>query len=494
MRRATLTRYADAVIGDRAATGVLFVVALALRLVFGVWAPIHINGQGPLWIGAAAVRPAMLVGYGPGYPEVFGPVAALARSAPDVAIFAANAMGSACVPVLAFALARIAGLERPRAWIAASVLAIDPIAVRFSASESYFVPVVVLTLASTTAVAAAVHASWKRAAAWIVLGVSLATLAVRIHPVAWVPTALVPLAALLPRVSPTRRLVGLAASVVILASALALTSGDWLAPVSADASRYAQGTSHRIARPIVMVVIGLAAVVARAREWPLVLMAALSLALDAVLRPIYGQSDAWQACFDRLFVAIPVIAAAAILPPAAFAGRMRVALPAVAITVAIATGWPLRTRTTEQIEYRWLRDELARLDPSCRVASVTRAGQRVHYVPWYAMRDDAKPGPSRWLAVAGPAALRDATRGDRCVVWLHASICENADGRAMCDAIEDAVVLEELASIEIPAVASARPYPYDVDVVRVSLSSARGPDRDVGEAGATGRKHVLPRE
>ena len=41
-----------------------FAIAIVLRLVLGVWAPLHINGQGALWIGAAAGRPSMLVGYG----------------------------------------------------------------------------------------------------------------------------------------------------------------------------------------------------------------------------------------------------------------------------------------------------------------------------------------------------------------------------------------------------------------------------------------------
>ncbi len=450
----------------------MFVGALALRLALGVWAPIHINGQGPLWIGAAAVRPDMLVGYGPGYPEVFAALTAL-PGAPDLAIFATNATAAALVPVLAFVLARIAGLERTRALFAAIVLAIDPIAVRLSASESYFVPIIVLTLGSSTAIAASVRAPSRIGAlVGLFVGVLLATQAVRIHPVAWIPVAMVPLAALFPRVSTKRRLAGLLAAAALLAVALALTRGAWLDAVSTDASRYLQGTSHRVARPLVMIAIGIAAVIARVREWPLVLVAALSLALDAVLRPIYGQSEAWQASFDRLFLVVPVLAAVAILPSAAVAGRARLVLPAAAIAFAIVLGWPLRTRTTEQVEYRWLRDELARLDPACRVASTTRAGQRVHYVPWYAM-PTSTAGPARWLAVHAPAALVEAARGGRCVVWLHASICENADGRPLCDAIEAAVTLDEIASVEIDAVPSAVPYPYDVPVVRVSLSRAR---------------------
>lgn len=136
-----------------------FAIAIALRLVLGVWAPLHINGQGPLWIGAAAGRPSMLVGYGPGYAELFAPALAMFPRAPDVAIFTANAVLSACVPVTAFGLARLAGLSIDRAGFAAAILVVDPIAVRFSATESYFVPIVLLTAAATTAIAASVRAS-----------------------------------------------------------------------------------------------------------------------------------------------------------------------------------------------------------------------------------------------------------------------------------------------------------------------------------------------
>jgi hypothetical protein len=200
-----------------------------------------------------------------------------------------------------------------------------------------------------------------------------------------------------------------------------------------------------------------------------VLVGALSLALDLVLRPIYGQSEAWQACFDRLFLAMPVLAVVAAIPRAWFHGRLRVAWAAGMLLLAAGVASSLPPATTEQLEYRWLRDELSRLDPECRVASVSRAGRRVLYLPWYAMAPQADRAPARWFSVANPVALAESARTGRCVVWVHASLCESEDGRPLCESIEAAVVLQELANVELEAVPSAREYPYDVPFVRVAL-------------------------
>ena len=457
---------------DRVVIAALLALALALRLWLGLWAPLHINGQGPLWIGAAAVRPAMLAAYGPGYPEVFSAITALARGSPDVAIFTANAVGSSAIPVLAFALARIAGLERDRALFGAAVLAIDPIAVRFSASESYFVSIAVLTLASSTAIAAAVRVrSRLLAGAWIFAAALFAMQAARIHPVAWVPVGLCPLAALLggPGVPLSRRLAWLVVALVVLTITISVTSAASLAGAADDATRYAQGISHRIGRPIVIVLIGLAFAIMRARHWPLVLVGALSLAIDLVLRPIYGQSDVWQACFDRLFLAMPILAAAAAIPLRWFHGRLRLVWAAAVLVLAARIAWSVPPPTTEQIEYRWLRDQLARLDGECRVASVSRAGRRVLYLPWYVMAPQPERTPARWFSVASPVALAEAARHGRCLRWVHTSLCDSEDGRPLCGAIESAVTLTEIASLEIDAVPSARDYAYDAPIVRVGM-------------------------
>ncbi len=448
--------------------------ALALRLGLGVWAPLHINGQGALWIGAAAGRPSMLVGYGPGYAELFASLTSGFPRAPDVAIFTANAVLSACVPVIAFMLGRVAGLPRDRAGFAATILIVDPIAVRFSATESYFVPIIALTAAATTAIAASVRteAPWRRVAL-LAAAAAFAVQTARIHPVAWIPVALCPLGALLPAASLGRRVASVVVATLVVAIAVASTSAGWIATLGGHATRYGDTVLQQAGRAWVLVLIASAFVLARSRHWPLVVVATVALLADAVLRPVYGQSAVWQGCFDRLFLVTPVVAIAATIPSGLFGTNLRRMFTGGVVTAALIAGWPLREATAEQLEYRWLAAEFARLDPGCRVASLSRTGQRVHYVPWYALATDTVgPTPTRWISIRDPAALIAATAGGRCVIWAHTSLCESAEARPLCTAIEHAVVLEELASVRLPAIPSADPYPYDVDPVRVSLQRA----------------------
>src|ERR1043165_10298581 len=89
---------------DRAEVGLIGILvpgAVLLRLAFGFWGPLHVNGQGPLWI-RGALDPDALASYGPGYFELFGWVAHLATP-PDRAIFAANALLSGLTPPLLYA-------------------------------------------------------------------------------------------------------------------------------------------------------------------------------------------------------------------------------------------------------------------------------------------------------------------------------------------------------------------------------------------------------
>ncbi len=72
--------------------------AAAVRFVWGVWGPLHINGQGPLWI-RGALDSAALVNYGQGYFELFSWVARLSTP-PDQAVFSANVLLSALSPAL----------------------------------------------------------------------------------------------------------------------------------------------------------------------------------------------------------------------------------------------------------------------------------------------------------------------------------------------------------------------------------------------------------
>ncbi|MCH9688801.1 MAG: hypothetical protein K0V04_45635 [Deltaproteobacteria bacterium] len=482
---------------DRIAMMVIVLGALALRLGLGLWGPLHINGQAPLWIIGAASDPAQLGGYGPGYAEVFSAVASITSRSPDLAIFATNAVSSALVPAMAFALGRIAGLDRPRAVIAAAVLALDPIATRSSATESYFVPILVLTLAVSLTVAAAVRTSERsRVAAglWLVAAAALATQAARIHPVAWIGVTLGPLAALLGGPAPHRqprandapsravsaRLAWGTVALVLFGVTLGLTSAGWIAAALAEAMRHRGGVLAHAGLPIALGLVALVVIVARPRHWTLLVVGLVWLAADVSARPVYGQSELWQACFDRLFLVVPALACAALVPGAVLE-RRGVSLTVAAIVLAIVTMDSIRlarSPTTEQLEYRWLRTELARVATDCRATSVLRADKRVLYVPWYAMTPpsstESSP-PSRWFEANDASHVLAATAGSACVLWIHASLCESEDGRSACAGIEDELLLTEIASVELAPVPSNDDLPYDTARVRVSIHRVEAP-------------------
>ena len=89
----------------------LFLGALLLRLGFGIWAPLHVNSQGPMWVEGAALLefPRM---YGPGYAQFLHPVTLLWPQRPDLALFAGNVLVSALLPLLVLGVGKSLGLNR----------------------------------------------------------------------------------------------------------------------------------------------------------------------------------------------------------------------------------------------------------------------------------------------------------------------------------------------------------------------------------------------
>jgi hypothetical protein len=94
--------------------------ALMLRLALGSWGPLHVNGHGARFVAGAARDPADIAAYGPGYSEIFAPIAALVPSSPDWAIFACNALFSALLTPLALAIGRMTGVAASAAFLAAA--------------------------------------------------------------------------------------------------------------------------------------------------------------------------------------------------------------------------------------------------------------------------------------------------------------------------------------------------------------------------------------
>ncbi len=455
-------------------------LALAARGLAGLWGPLRVNGAGPLWV-EGALSPLLLQGYGPGYSEVLGPLVALAPGRPDQAIFLANAALGALVAPLAFAAARLAGLPRTPAALAALVVALDPASVLFSASESYF-PLLTALLAAAGAllVAAGRRPSLRHAAPLALAAALLLAQAVRVHPAAWPAAALVPLA-ILPgaRAAGHASLPRLALAGGLAALAVVLTSGGVLALVAAEA--VASGSVRDTVTPpstlalaaaaALLGLLGLRFAPGRAAGW--LPLAGAAVAACLILRPIFAQSPLWQASFDRIFLLWPLLAALALLPARLTAWRpFAFAAPALTAALLLVVHHAWRPpRTTDHAEYVWLAQQLEALEPGCLVAHVERAGARMLMLPAYRV-----PGARRELAgvvrLPGDWTPADLAR-ERCVVYVRSSLCSSPEGRPLCDAAEAQLPLTPLARTSLPAVPSRAGLTYDRDPVEVVLSRVR---------------------
>jgi hypothetical protein len=184
------------------------------------------------------------------------------------------------------------------------------------------------------------------------------------------------------------------------------------------------------------------------------------------------QSRDWQSSYDRLFVVLPLVAVTACVPSRWLRARIGlVAAFAIVAAAALQAVRDARRRTTEQLEYAWLRPQLARLPAACRLAWVDRAGRRTLMLGEYLAR---RPGD-------GPRALRPVEDASElpagCVWYYRSSLCSSAEGRPICDAVERPLGLSRLAEASFPAAASYDGLDYDRPTVEVTLSrvDARGP-------------------
>ncbi len=471
----------------------LVLVAAALRAAFGLWGPLHINGQGPLWI-RGAVEPSALFSYGPGYPELFGWIAR-ASAEPDLAVFGANLLLSAVAPALLFALGRGLGMSRLASLAAATLLVVDPVSIHFSTSEAYFVPIVTLVLATQWLLVLA-EAAWRdRVRGQALLTATAAGLvaatAARIHPVAYLPLLLSP-AVLLAAGEPqrwVRRVAAMAAATGVVGVVVALSSATTLIDVVAHSG----ATRDRwlgVVRPLHLVMLAAgAAGLWWARRWarprgllPMGVMLALAV---LVTRDAYGQHPVWRLSYDRLYLPGLLLTLGAYVPTRLqHPGRL---LPVVAGALAILCVWALphlRRPTTEQLEYGFLRNQFLAAPAHCGVASVRRFGKRVLEIPDYLLAarargapDAAPPGgsplPLRRLGIREPGDLVAASFAAPCLLYVRTSICSTPEVRGLCDAAEARIALEPLGTRTVPAVPSYVDLPYDRDPLTIGLYRLR---------------------
>jgi hypothetical protein len=466
---------------DRVLVLAVTLVALGLRLALGPWGPLHVNGQGPRFIDGAARNPAEIALYGPGYGEIFAPVVALAPANPDWAIFAVNAALSAAAIPMAYAIARLVGTSRAVALAAAMILAFDPISIRTGATEAYFPVIIASALAAAGLMLAAVRmlAARRRgqAIAALVAGGLLLAQAARAHPSAWGVIACIPFIALAAAGgSFTHRMLVLLAGGAISTGLLMATSAGNMLDVL---NNIRGGTLMRPLPPeslwplVAIAAAAAAYAIGAPRRW-LSIPAAVAAVLWLMTRHGYDQSWIWQQSYDRLYLTLPLIAAVALVP----AQLLRHPGFAAVSTLALLGAWlhfgmPIITaRTTDHLEYRWLRAQIAALPPACPIVHVVAADKRVLSVPSYI--------PSSRPAVAvdlrQPHTVEAALTPTACAYYVRTSLCSSAEGRPACAALEDRLALAPVARTTLPVLPSSPLLAYDRDPIETALARVTDPD------------------
>lgn len=450
------------------------VLTLALRLALGPWGPLHVNGHGARFIAGAAGGPEGIAAYGPGYAELFGPIVALLPSSPDWAIFACNAVFSALMPALGFVIGRLTAVPANAALAAATLLAVDPIGIRMGATEAYFIPIAFLcTSASAVLLLAAYELDGQRrwnATALLVSASLLLSLAARIHPCAWVLMATVPFVSLASTAGTWRLR-------VLVLFAVAVVSGGVLLSTSASVLLDVLGNIRTGAifrpdppSPWPLCWIALGAIVYSVltkRGW-IALSAGIAIAAMVTTRQAFAASWIWEQSFFRLYLTLPLLAVLAWLGPPLLRRRWTV----VAATALLILAWSrfalpiVSVRSTEQLEYRWVREHIRRLPAECRLIYVGSAGKRFLALPTYVAPSREAVAMDLRRASTIEAALSPAA----CLVYLRTSLCSTPEGRPDCDEIERRLALVPIASTSFAASGEFETFSHDRDPVEAAMA------------------------
>jgi hypothetical protein len=469
--------------------GAWLVVALPLAtawvrtVIFDPPAFFHQNGHGPHWIDVALCRTSA---YGPGYQETFGWAAWATAPAAERGVFVAHQALSALVPSMVLLLSRLASAPRALALASAALVALDPIATRLSASESYFATTTFFVAAAALAIVAGAPRTSHRPRPRVVAGWAGAALllahVVRVHPVAWLPAAscvLLPVA--LARCPLRARLAHAAALGAIVAAATALVSGEALVAVAGAriVGEYAAGGQHVGEWLPVALVAGVAGAVGaslgrpRARGLVLALVLVGPWAVALRLASWMPWAPPLTEAYLRQLVPFGIVTVAALLARAAPTPRPRrvawlrggsLALAALGAWHAIAIAPSALERTTVAEEQRWAlawRDELG---PGDTLVYLGRAGRRVLHLPFYGCLEGGPRVVA--LGLSEGVDLARVARSARRVRWVATSLCSTEEGRARCDEAQRTLGVSPDARLVLPA-RTLHDEPYEHDRIEV---------------------------
>lgn len=493
----------------QALTGLGIVLAtLALRrLLAGPGGFFHQNGQGPSWVAPAVALDGALSVYGPGQWELFHAITSVFPNDPDGALFSFASLLSALAVGCVFFSARMLGAARPLAGVLTAGVALMPIAARVAGSESYYGSGASLLAFAGALLLAGGRAPELRdgplrlAVATVGAGLFVAQ-AARLHPVVWVPAALVPSVLLAGQARGRARRAAWSAlgvgAVVTLSTGSELLSvlrGPLGAKWAPAAARFAGASwtsvflSFSLGALGLSLAAGLAISARRERRrvdrasgvpgWSershardlagTILLYALLFALWRFTRPVRGEGGTYDRPYALLW-ALPLTAA---LAGVGVSFRHRAYPPLIALALALAAAFTARedlTRPTDALETDEARAWRARLPPHSIVYYPARGPTHVLHLPLYGTGEPTDPRPEgRPLEgdQPAPAALDQASRP----TYFYASgLCSTLEARALCEDLPRRYELTRVHTSTLPARPSGSVTPYAAPVVPITLS------------------------
>lgn len=402
----------------------------------------HQNGQGAQWIEFAAHGDAGE--YGPGYAELFGWVARGAR--PDRGVALLQGVLAATIPLSVYAIARASGAARSTALVLGAAMAFDPVLARVARSESYFSAMAALLFAAAAVIASTDRR--RRLCGLLAAGLMVAV-AARIHPLSWVPCALVPLVLLCRPGRPRDRIVRTAiAAAVVAAIATPLVLPSMRTALHGHlGSGFMPGARASLQMTWLPVAVAVAIVTGLAlrfpkvgvRAWVLVAVVASAFATDVLAH----DAKVVHAAHLHLFLPALIAAVSAVQPA--------LALSAVAM-VHVVVERPLRALPTDAMELQWAMEWREQLPRNATVAVLQRAEQRLLLLPF---TGDGLPTAVP-LESSAP-------------YYYRSSLCFTPEGAPACVMFESTHTLRPIAVRRLPSIASLPWAPMPEGELEVGL-------------------------
>lgn len=462
-------RHLDALLSVSAA-----VIIFAFRHFAIAPAFFHQNGHGADWVAMALCQPST---YGPGYYTFFHHAALLGGLHAEQAVFFAQECFAALAVIAVYAVGRGVGLPRLAALAATLMVGIEPLLSRLARSESYYAIILwLLMMAAAALVAPGLRA--RRREPQLLIGAAIAgallSLAMTVHPVAWVPAAFLP-AVLLMRTGSRRHVLrSLLLSAAVLGAVVCVVAlPEVIAILQGTLGKQWSGTVAPLAKAKIVLVLGAPWVLfwlvpARLRAWVipvLLLYAARRLEMETnMLHDVkIAPGEAWKMQFGVLFFAAALTLVARSAKALLSQRKHGVAFLSAAILAAglvcAMTRWQRwTTLPTDAAELRVFGPLLQALPEGASVWDLRDAEQHRQELPLY-----------RACTGLGPRA-RHVEVGSLPIIpvghyWFHSSICATPSGRATCDAIEQQLVLRPLHVETFHALPSLPYLPYDADEI-----------------------------